>query len=123
MTKFEQFKALPPEEQERIRRENRAAQDRRIEGRRLERLTERRAYPDRPRVRALHRIKAARGCQRCGDKSLPVEALEWHHRDPKDKSFEVVRAPRDERAGEIKKCDVLCGPCHDLAHEELKASL
>lgn len=62
-------------------------------------------------------------CFRCGyDKSL--RALQFHHRDPKEKDFAISRPnPRswDKVKVELDKCDLLCANCHSEIHDELYA--
>jgi 5-methylcytosine-specific restriction endonuclease McrA len=60
-------------------------------------------------------------CSRCGYcKSL--RALQFHHRDPKQKDFAISRPnPRswEKVKVELDKCDLLCANCHSEAHDEL----
>ena len=69
----------------------------------------------------LKELKIARGgaCEKCGyDKTLL--ALQWHHRDPKQKdpgyNKQMARARLE---AEIGKCDLLCSNCHVEAHIEM----
>lgn len=59
-----------------------------------------------------------RGCMTCGETFK--ECLDFHHRDPKHKKFDI-----GHRAGEsslevlqkeIAKCDLLCSNCHRKLH-------
>lgn len=47
-------------------------------------------------------------------------ALEFHHRNPEEKSFSIgkVRKSIDEMREEIKKCDLLCSNCHAEHHAD-----
>lgn len=60
-------------------------------------------------------ILTAKGdrCQRCSGR-FPPYVLEFHHRDPREKSFNIT--PSRHMAArvlqEIAKCDVLCANCH-----------
>ena len=57
-------------------------------------------------------------CVRCPyDRSLA--ALDFHHRDPTQKSFAVLTGTHtlEERIAEAKKCDLLCANCHRELHE------
>lgn len=60
-------------------------------------------------------------CERCGyDKCK--SALEFHHRVPEDKSFEINKSQTiswGRIKGELEKCDLLCANCHREVHEEL----
>lgn len=61
--------------------------------------------------------KRSSGCVVCGEDE-PC-ALQFHHRNPKSKLFEVSRAGTrslEEVKKEIKKCDVLCANCHAKVH-------
>ena len=59
-------------------------------------------------------------CVRCGyHKNLA--ALSWHHRDPKQKSFELDLRNLSNRAqssilSEVAKCELLCTNCHAETH-------
>jgi hypothetical protein len=58
-------------------------------------------------------------CSRCGG-LFPAICLDFHHRDPAQKKFELTRASSHSRAdiiAEIAKCDVICANCHRLEHE------
>jgi len=51
----------------------------------------------------------------CTDKEL----LTFHHRDGEKKFFDIADGPRHSIGAvkrEIKKCDVMCRPCHDSLH-------
>lgn len=65
----------------------------------------------------VNSYKAERGCCNCGERDPVV--LEFHHRDPKEKKFEVCQ--HGERGlsaiqTEIAKCDLLCANCHRREH-------
>jgi hypothetical protein len=62
-------------------------------------------------------------CIRCGETFKP--ALEFHHRDPIDKLFEIGKFTTEIRKqsrnlqdlyDEVAKCDVLCANCHRKEH-------
>ena len=59
-------------------------------------------------------------CARCGLEDGRV--LDFHHRDPKQKTGEVNRFVKDSmytRAyAEVEKCDPLCANCHRIHHHE-----
>lgn len=62
-------------------------------------------------------LKSCGGCAICGFTN--ISALEFHHREPLDKTFCVSQAANgniypteDELRLEITKCDVLCANCH-----------
>jgi predicted HNH restriction endonuclease len=63
--------------------------------------------------------KKSLSCERCGF-SHPA-AIQFHHRDPKMKDFDVGNAAKSglsfERIlAEIAKCEVLCANCHAIEH-------
>ena len=59
-------------------------------------------------------------CERCGyDKNL--SALEFHHRNPEEKEFQIDERHFSNRSLEIlqkelDKCDLLCANCHREIH-------
>lgn len=61
-------------------------------------------------------------CSKCGyDKCLA--ALQFHHKNPKNKKFEIteaiwnkVKASDKEIKKEVKKCTLLCANCHAELH-------
>lgn len=58
-------------------------------------------------------------CLRC-DENHPV-ALDFHHRDPSNKLFEISKMISagysvERIKEEIQKCDVLCSNCHRKEH-------
>lgn len=72
------------------------------------------------------RWKAERICKICGE-NHPA-CLDFHHRDPNTKSFDISHAisigMSDELIGiEIAKCDVLCRNCHTKLHWERAEAL
>jgi hypothetical protein len=58
-------------------------------------------------------------CQKCGYNKY-VGALEFHHRDPSQKNFNIsatkLRKFDNKTIGELDKCDILCANCHREAH-------
>ena len=65
-------------------------------------------------------------CEICGEKRPWV--LDFHHKDPKEKDFEVSEAVRrcnkEKLIEEIEKCITLCSNCHrDLHYKEKKAGV
>lgn len=77
-------------------------------------MTAQQAYKDRQR-RWLKDYKETRGCQGCHT-NLPAALLDFHHRDPRRKRFNIMRefVNYGWRAlrREVRKCDVLCVTCH-----------
>lgn len=57
-------------------------------------------------------------CSRCPE-SDPV-CLDFHHRDPKTKDYNVAQLargfPKERILAEVAKCDVLCANCHRKEH-------
>ena len=81
--------------------------------------------PEMARARSLARyykiadwfssLKKTLHCQQCGETSC----LEFHHRDPKTKSFSIAHFINHSKKlilEEIKKCDILCANCHRKIH-------
>lgn len=66
------------------------------------------------RVPMINEIKLKSGCVDCGFNSHP-EALQFDHRDPKEKSFAIAKnltSSWQRLLDEIAKCDVRCANCH-----------
>jgi len=68
------------------------------------------------RLAKLQAYKTSRGCDLCGYNKCGA-ALDFHHRDPKEKEHRVW-VPSSEEA---EKCDLLCSNCHHEVHEQQKA--
>ncbi len=71
---------------------------------------------ERKRLRMLEMldVKRRRGCDSCGFRRYPV-ALQWHHRDPASKAFQIANGHTRSRGAvsrEVAKCDLLCANCH-----------
>lgn len=76
-------------------------------------------------IRAWFReLKGTKQCERCGETT--IECLQFHHRDPTTKLFDVSdgalrkRTTRERILAEIAKCDVLCANCHLRFHWETR---
>lgn len=78
-----------------------------------------------PLQELLRNIKLERGCTDCG--SIDINRLQFHHVDPSTKAFTLgnTAEARDLEAiiAEIRKCVVLCDPCHRSRHSRRKATL
>lgn len=64
-------------------------------------------------------------CIRCGYSEY-VGALEFHHRDPKQKDFNIGNnrtAFTEYIKNELDKCDLLCANCHRTVHYEQRIEL
>jgi hypothetical protein len=66
-------------------------------------------------------LKSSVSCLRCGF-SHPA-AIQFHHRDPKQKDMEIYLAVRkgwgkERILRELEKCDPLCANCHFIVHGE-----
>lgn len=98
----------------------------------------RKAYKQRPEAKAAHKArklahrrevrewlnayKVRVGCVDCGYNASAV-ALDFDHRDPTTKSFELGAAGRNYRTRavletEVAKCDVRCANCHRIRTAE-----
>jgi len=65
----------------------------------------------------LNKIKTEKGCCVCGDKRY--QCLEFHHKDPKNKLFNVgISFSKSKKMfeEEIKKCEIICANCHRILH-------
>lgn len=63
-------------------------------------------------------------CQKCGYDKCQA-ALDFHHRNPKEKDFSLCkkygcRKISDRIKKELDKCDLLCSNCHREEHWQLK---
>lgn len=60
-------------------------------------------------------------CMRCGYFKYP-ELLEFHHRDPAQKKFDISKKGHcrswERVKAEIEKCNLLCANCHREEHVE-----
>ena len=73
----------------------------------------------RSNIKWLLRLKMGLKCIKCGEDH--VSCLDFHHKDPSTKSFNISRAILDgvskkQLLQEIAKCDVLCANCHRKHH-------
>ncbi|MEK6908949.1 MAG: hypothetical protein AABX23_02775 [Nanoarchaeota archaeon] len=98
-------------------------------------MKEKRTYADRRKYmiqavtkrRKLMRLKAiehAGGkCIRCGYNKYP-EVLEFHHRNPAEKLFNISLKGHcrswERIKAEIEKCNLVCANCHRETHVEEK---
>jgi hypothetical protein len=70
----------------------------------------------------LLKIKGTLTCSKCPESH--IACLDFHHRDPTQKEFNINQAWRlgysmERIKKELKKCDVLCSNCHRKLHWEL----
>ncbi len=76
-------------------------------------------YSRRRRVEIKERLVAERGgrCEDCGY-AQSIRALEFHHRDPRDKQFSLggFLGNIDRARGEADKCVLVCANCHRARH-------
>lgn len=65
-------------------------------------------------------LKRGKSCMYCGETSFVC--LDFHHRDPSQKLFNIAFAygrkgrTKEEILAEIEKCDVVCANCHRRLH-------
>ena len=67
----------------------------------------------------IRQIKEIMGCKACEEKH--PACIEFHHLDPKDKSFSVATAANGHISmstliHEIRKCILICSNCHKKEH-------
>jgi len=64
-------------------------------------------------------------CEKCGYNTC-IDALEFHHTDPKSKDFSISQKGYtrswEKVAQELDKCLILCANCHRELHAKLAAS-
>lgn len=60
-------------------------------------------------------------CSKCGYKKC-VAALEFHHKDPKEKDFTISGKSWsfDKLKKEVDKCIIVCSNCHKEIHHNIK---
>lgn len=62
-------------------------------------------------------------CERCGYNKC-VAALDFHHKDPKEKDFGISQGGKtrswDKMKIELDKCIMVCSNCHREIHTEIK---
>lgn len=75
------------------------------------------------RKQLVESFKVGKPCKRCEIVYPPV-AMDFHHRDPKQKSFTigrgVYRVSKARVLAEIVKCDIYCSNCHRIIEKELR---
>lgn len=78
-------------------------------------------FMERWRIRKLEAIKyKGGGCSVCGYNSY-YGALQFHHRNPKDKEVTWTKLRLrswDKVLHELDKCDLLCANCHAEVHKK-----
>lgn len=66
----------------------------------------------------LDAYKRKQSCAKCGESD--VVCLDFHHRDPNEKHFNIAvaiaRASIERLQNEVAKCDILCANCHRKLH-------
>lgn len=72
----------------------------------------------------VRHYKQTHPCTECGETEF--YKLEFHHRNPFEKSFAIGTAVREGRSlqdifQEAAKCDIVCTDCHKEIHEYWKA--
>jgi 5-methylcytosine-specific restriction endonuclease McrA len=91
--------------------------------RRARRLASYVSYSRRRRLQIKRELIAARGgmCEDCGYDRV-IGALEFHHRDPHDKSFALggFHGGIDKGRREAAKCVLVCANCHRRRHNRSK---
>ncbi len=77
------------------------------------------------RLARTQQLRNAYGALQCLDcrQHVPWEAMDFHHRDPADKSFTIGKSASrswDSVVAEIAKCDLICANCHRIRHAEMR---
>ena len=77
----------------------------------------------RKKIRLMAISFAGGKCIKCGYNKYP-EVLEFHHKDPLKKNFNISMKGHcrswERVSEEIKKCDLFCANCHREIHVGLK---
>lgn len=97
--------------------DDRRAATRRYAAQHRERILLEKRQETRRRRALIDRYKALVGCRVCRSTFVPL--LQFHHRDPAQKTFEVSRGIARSWPlvkAEIRKCDVVCRLCHVDLH-------
>ena len=70
------------------------------------------------KLRALIDAAKANGCEKCPEKH--IACLDFHHRDPATKSFNIGvslgKVSLRKLKAEIAKCNIICSNCHRKLH-------
>lgn len=74
------------------------------------------------RIRIKQKLIQYKGgkCEKCGYNKPVPGAFHFHHRDPKEKSFNINASTLgfQRLKAEVDKCDLLCANCHAETHDE-----
>jgi hypothetical protein len=92
----------------------------------IERLQAAERERRRKRVELVQNAKR-KPCADCGN-SYPPCAMDFDHRNPKEKKFGICQAKCGNRSlktlqEEIDKCDVVCATCHRIRHGDSDDSM
>ena len=75
------------------------------------------------RRRHINRWKLSKGCAHCGIKPANGQDLDLHHEDDDMKHTQVgnmMSMNLKRLIAEVRKCIVLCKPCHTVEHHRIK---
>lgn len=77
----------------------------------------------RDKIKRVIALEKNNPCAKCKKRFIP-KAMDFHHRNKKEKEFSIADAPRlgpsiERLYKEIKKCDLVCKNCHAEIEEEL----
>ena len=68
-------------------------------------------------------FKEGQSCRKCGI-VYPPYVLDWHHKNPKEKLFNLSKASfrvsRSRLLAEMAKCELLCANCHRITEFQLR---
>jgi hypothetical protein len=70
----------------------------------------------------LASLKENTPCSICNS-IYPQTAMDWHHRNPKEKSFTIAASincgyGKEKILKEVEKCDLVCAVCHRILEFE-----
>jgi 5-methylcytosine-specific restriction endonuclease McrA len=76
-----------------------------------------REYKQQRKRDVINALELEPSCQRCGYDKY-IGALDFHHKNPEDKTANVLTLPLSHAIEEAKKCMLICANCHRETHAE-----
>lgn len=104
-----------PENRKRVNKRNRTRNKR--EDVKLKRNKERREWTRKERIKAINYLGGE--CNVCGYNEC-IAAMDFHHKDPKEKEGFKTYWTFEKNKRELDKCTLLCCRCHRELHDKLK---
>ena len=71
--------------------------------------------------RAYFILSKGNRCEFCGIENLPMSCFDFHHKDPKEKEYNISELmslvhSKEKLEKELEKCILLCKHCHSIHH-------